>query len=158
MCSCMKSVLPISSYSMFDSSLMCLSIVDQNILSPFLFISGPYKREKHGYRVKTSGFDLQTKSVSVWDSINEIHDTEHKQRLINPYMHLMTLSDSHYSHFIHKHSTQTLEPKYSFNRAIQISFIETAIWPVLYHRNDFCESSISQSDSSKRSKKKNISY
>ena len=153
-CSCIKSVLPIPSYSMFDSSLTCLSVADQNILSPFLFVSGPYKGEKHGYRVKTSGFDLETKSVSVWDFINEIHDTELKQRLINAYTHLMTRTDSHYSHFIQEHSTQILEPKYFFNRAIQIPFIETAIWPVLYHRNDFFESYISQSHSSKHSKKK----
>ena len=42
------------------------------LLSPFILISDPYKRERHGYRVKTSGFDLITKDTNIWDDIQSI--------------------------------------------------------------------------------------
>ena len=155
-CSCKSAVLPIPSLDMFPTSLSCLSVQDQELLSPFIFVCGPYKREKRGYRVKTSGFDLLTKDTHIWDDIQNIEHEQHKSKLENAFNVLMAATNSHYSHFIHLHNSHQLEPKYSFNRAFQIPFIETAIWPILYFRDDFCESSISQTENSHHSKKKTL--
>ena len=155
-CSCKSALLPIPSADMFPASLSCLSVQDQELLSPFIFVSGSYKREKHGYRIKTSGFDLITKHTNIWDDIQNIEHEHHKSKLEDAFNHLMTATNSHYSHFIHPHNSHQLESKYSFNRAFQLPYIETAIWPILYFRDDLCESSISQSENSHHSKKKHF--
>ena len=152
-CFCKSAVLPIPSVDVFPASLSCLSVQDQELLSPFIFVCGPYKREKHGYSVKTSGFYLLTIDTHIWNDIQNIVDQQHKLKLENAFNLRMTAPNSHYSYFIHLHDSHELEPKYSFNRAFQIPFVETAIWPILYFRDDFCKSSISQTENSHHSKK-----
>ena len=155
-CACSTSTTLLPTIDMFDNTLLCLSIQDQQTLSPFRFDGGPLKVQQHGYRIKTSGFDLFTKSTSVWDQIQSISTPNRRRLLEQAYSHLMSRNDCHYSHFIELHNSHSLQDKYTFNETFRLPFVETGIWPILYHRDQFCESSILQSDNSRHSKRQFI--
>ena len=129
---------------------------DQDILSVFNFHSGPIKNQKNGYRIKTAGFDLAAKEEPIWDTIHNIPQHRHRTRLQHAYTHLMSRTDSHYTQFTQRHIDGTLHDKYSFHQALRIPFIETAIWPILYHRDDLCESQITPTGNLKHSKKRHF--
>ena len=153
-CACSTSTTLLPTFDMFHDTLRCLSMQDQQILLPFRFDGGPLRLQQHGYRVKISGFDLLTKQTSVWDQIQAVKVENRRHVLEQAYTHLMSRNDSHYSHFIHLCNSHTLQQNYTFNKTFRLPFVETAIWPVLYHRDDFCEFSIVQSDSSRHFKKR----
>ena len=115
-CACSTFTTLFPTFDMFHDILRCLSIKDQQILSPFRFDNGPLRLQQHGYCVKTSGFDLLTKQTSVWDQIQAVKVENRHRVLEQAYTHLMSWNNSHYSHFIHLHNSHTLQQKYTLTK------------------------------------------
>ena len=155
-CACSSSITPVPT---FDFFLLCFKHViesDQQVLSFFKIQCEPYKRAKHGYRIKTSGIDAITKTIPIDDEIAEIKDKQRRNRLMHAFNFLMNLEDSHYADFFYKHQSLQLKAKYNFAQLFRICYIETALWPIWYFKDCLCESSIHQTANSKLSRKKHF--
>jgi len=77
-------------------------------------------------------------------------------RLQKAFEFLMNCSNSHYSHFFHQMHMLEFKNSYNFAELSKIEYIETALWPILYYRDDFCKSAISQTADTKLSRKKHF--
>jgi len=155
-CPCKSAVLKMPTCHDFPQELQNLSTDDQVVLSFFLILTGPYRRAQHGYCVKTNAIDVVLKLDFIDDEIDAIADSTRRLRLRKAFDFLMSCPDSHYSHFFHQRHMLELKQSYNFAELTKIKYIETALWPVLYYRDDFCESSISQAADTKLSRKKHF--
>jgi len=153
--SCKAAVLKMPTCHDFPPELQSLSTNDQRVLSFFKILTGPYRRVQHGYRVKTHALD-HLKLDFIDDEIDAIAEPLRRLRLRKAFEFLMNCPDSHYSHFFNQRHMLELKESYNLAELSKIKFIETALWPVLYYRDDFCESAISQAADTKLSRKKHF--
>jgi len=155
-CPCKAAVLKMPTCHDFPPELQSLSTDDQRVLSFFKILTGPYRRAQHGYRVKTHALHAVLKLDFIDDEIDAIPEPSRRLRLRKAFQFLMSCLDSHYSYFFDQRHMLELKDSYNFAELSKIKYIETALWPVLYYRDDFCESAISQAADTKLSHKKHF--
>jgi hypothetical protein len=112
-------------------------------LRPFDIDCGAYKRQTHGYRVKTGMLQLHVSQKSVLNKIRDLPDSEDRRKCRVACEYLMNSHDSSYSHFIELRQ-QIVEGEAMFNTfdfSTTIG-IECALWPNIYPFTNWCESTI----------------
>ena len=122
-------------------------------LRPFHIDCGFYKRQAHGYRVKTGMTKLSPSDKSVEEKIRDLPDRSDRQKCRIAYNYLITSIHSSYSHFV-KLREEIVESQATFN-CFDFSLtagIECALWPNLYPFTNWCESTLCGKDTRLSSK------
>ena len=129
--------IPVLSYF---SPLRNLHEWNQQRLAMLLCGSTSYQTTQHGNRVKTCGFSAESKPNTVQERIDATPDLTRKRKLQHAYDFLLTHPNSHYRHFIRMQNSGQFPSKMHFYLLFRISFVETALQPVLYVNDFLCES------------------
>ena len=138
----------------FPFPLLNLTKADQELLAILSKDCGSYRRAKHGYRIKTCGFNSECKPTTVEERIQLIPDQRRNSVVASAYSFLLSYPNSHYQHFITMQNSNQFKPKMKFYNLFRIPYIETALWPVLFYSDDLCSSSESVDNPSKLIKKR----
>lgn len=98
-CQCLTKRYIVPAIDNIPKELLNLSIQCVNALRPFHINCGVYKRQAHGYRVKTGMMELFPSPTSVADKIRNLPDRCNRQKCRIAYNHLMASNHSSYYHF-----------------------------------------------------------
>ena len=152
-CQCLTERYIVPAIDNIPKELLNLSIHCVNALRPFHINCGVYKRQAHGYRVKTGMMELFPSPTSVADKIRNLPDRCDRQKCRIAYNYLIASNHSSYSHFVHLRE-ELLQNQHTFNCFdFEITAgIECALWPNLYPFTSWCESTICGKDSRQSSK------
>ena len=125
-----------------------LSSTDISVLRSFQLDCGTYKREAHGYRVKTGMIKLVISEMTVEEKIANLSDMTAQQRCSNAYTFLMASNESFYSHYVNlRQLLVDDEDDLNVFNFEMTKGIECALWPNLYPYTMWCESTLSGLDS-----------
>lgn len=143
-CQCVKQRYIVPRINDFPYQLLHLSKECIHALRPFDIHCGNYKREKHGYRVKTTMIDLWPSTKPILEKIRDLNNHNDRQKCRVAYEYLMSSNESSYAHFVNLRqeileNESTLNP---FNFSLTVG-IECALWPNLYPFTSWCESTLS---------------
>ena len=112
----------------------------REILRPFEFHFGDYRRLQHGYQKKNSLCRVDWSLLSVQEKMDDLQGVA-KQRLQTSYDFLMGLEESSYSVFVNmrqqKMTNGELPNLYNLS---EMKGIECVLWPNLYPFTSWCES------------------
>ena len=109
---------------------------------------GEYKRLKHGYRQKTNMCRVTWSKDSPEDKILQITDANSRAKVNAVYTFLMSFQESAYSQFVRKRQ-QCIGTERKLNMYISeySQGIECALWPHLYPKKSWCETTITGNNS-----------
>ena len=153
-CECLSLRYHVPRFSDIPPALLNLSQECISALRPFHLDCGVYKRQKHGYRVKTGVIQLHVSPKSVSSKIRELPDSSDRTKCRIAYDYLMNSHQSRYSHFIESQE-QILQDRahlncFDFSATVGI---ECTLWPNIYPFTTWCESAISGKETRLSSKK-----
>ena len=119
---------------------------DQKVLAIFEIDVGNERRSPTGYRPRVKPFTLYV-NKTVDDKISEISDPERKERLQKKFESLKQ-DNIHYAYFYERASVKLCneENNIPYYEVFQMEYIEIALWPLLYVKEEFCESSMKGSE------------
>lgn len=143
-CICKNKRYIVPTYNEIPESLRQLTVNDIMVLRPFNLDCGEFRREQHGYRIKTGMIKLEISSLAVIDKINAVPYLHSRNRCKIAYNYLMNSEQSSYRSFVLKrdHLAHTQSQLSVFNLSETIG-IECALWPNLYPYTKWCESVLS---------------
>ena len=115
-----------------------------NALRPFDIDCGVYKRQAHGYRLKTAMINVFPSKKPVGDKIRDLPDRCDRQKCRVACNYLIGSIHSSYSHFLHlrEEIVENEDTLNCFDFSVTAG-IECALWPNLYPFTSWCESTIS---------------
>ena len=99
-CACRGDRYVIPRVNLIPDCLQGLTTRHIAVLRPFDLDCGVYKREQHGYRVKTGMIKLQVSSLYVLDKIRAITEKDDRDRCMKAYNFLINSKDSSYNSFV----------------------------------------------------------
>ena len=143
-CQCLSSRYHVPRFNEIPPALLNLSAECISALRPFDLDCGTYKRQKHGYRVKTGMIQLHVSPKSVTRKIRDLVDVNDRWKCRIAYDYLINSNASSYSHFIELRQEILKDHAHinCFDFSATIG-IECALCPNIYPFTAWCESAIS---------------
>ena len=133
-CGCQKDRYCYPLYDLVPEELKGLQPSDIIILRPFDIHCGQYVVKQHGYRQKTSLFQIKPSRTSVEDKIAALPEGERKRVCRRAFCYLMECEHSSYNHFkqIRADIISGRAPQLNTYDMDKTKHIECALWPNLY--------------------------
>lgn len=143
-CQCLKQRYFVPRMHDIPHQLLHLSKECVHALRPFHLYCGNYKRQQHGYRVKTGMIELSPSQKPILEKIRDLPDHYDCQMCCVAYQYLMLCSNSSYVHFVNlrEEILQNEGTLNCFDFSVTVG-IECALWPNLYPFTSWCESTLS---------------
>ncbi len=152
-CNCVTKHYRIPEAIEFPEVLTSLNWKDNKVLSPFDIDCGRYVRKEHGYRQKTGIIRLTCSEFSVEQKILNVSDLCRREKLFQAYNFLMESRESSYRKYVNKRLELIRDVKEPNTfEVFNWTGIECALWPLLYPFTNFCDTSLSGTQSRESSK------
>ena len=141
-CGCQKDRYCYPLYDLVPEELKGLQPSDIIILRPFDIHCGQYVVKQHGYRQKTSLFQIKPSRTSVEDKIAALPEGERKRVCRRAFCYLMECEHSSYNLFkqIRDDIMCGQAPQLNTYDMDKTKHIECALWPNLYPFKSWCDS------------------